>query len=266
MRRTFHSCAAFAALAVVVATPVVTRPAAAQLAPGSTVTFSGVANATDLGSPGVFLQFLGPVTVDPAGLTRSFAPLGRPGQPATAAIQNFVVGVGPQSVPGVLQLGQFRFDLTHLPSGRYGQDQCYVAPAVGQQCTPYQFPSYELSPFYLENLATPGTDDVFTALISFDVTGTVTARGVTQTFFGTISTTFVGASFQEALGGLEATGLQGVPFTGRFVVGGPAAVASAAQLAPAMMVTPEPGTVLLVASGLLGVGGVAARRRRRPAA
>ena len=102
---------------------------------------------------------------------------------------------------------------------------------MGQRCTPFQSPGFELPPFYLENLATPGTADVFTALVSFDVAGTVTARGVTQSCFGTISTTFVGASFQAALMGREKTGLQGVPFTGRFVVGGPAAVASAAPAA-----------------------------------
>lgn len=262
MRSITLPCTALAVLAAV-ATPVVARPAAAQLAPGSTLTFSGVANATDVGSPGVFLDFLGRVTVDRAGVTGGFAPLARPGQPATGAIANLTVGSGPQQIGQVLQLGAFRFDLTHLPTGTYGQDECYVAPLVGQKCTPYQFPAYTLSPFYLENLATPGTDGVFTALISFDVAGTVTAYGQTQNFRGTISSIFVGASFQEALGGLEAYGLPAVPFTGRFVVEHDVrALGASAQLAPAMMVTPEPGTVMLVATGLLGVAGVAARRRR----
>ena len=257
MRSTTLPRAAATALSIVAST-ILATPAAAQLAPGSTLTFTGSANATELGSPGVFLEFLAPVTLQRAGTTRSFSPLVRPGQTTTASLGAFVVGAGPQSVPGLLQVGASRFDLTALPSGRYGQDECYVMPEVGQQCTPFQFPSYELSPFYLQNRATPGADGLFTALIAFDVAGTVTTRGVTQAFFGTITSTFVGASFQEALAGLEATGLQGVPFTGRFVVGAPARPALGS---PALTVTPEPGTVMLVATGLLGVAGVAARRR-----
>jgi len=259
MRSTTLPRAALVALAATVM-PVAAESAAAQLAPGSTLTFSGAANATDLGSPGVLLEFLGPVTLDPAGFTRGFASLGRPGGPRAATIADFVVGVGPQPVRGMLQVGQFRFDLASLPSGSYGQDECYVMPAIGQRCTPFQFPGYDVSPFYLENASTPGTDGMFTALIAFDVAGTVTTGGKTQTFRGTIGTTFVGASFQEALAGLEAYGLEGVPFTGRFVVDGPRPLVAAALAAPT--VTPEPGTVMLVATGLLGVAGVAARRRR----
>jgi hypothetical protein len=253
MRRTSQTRAALAALAVLVASPIVSRPAAAQLTAGSTLTFSGAANATELGSPGVFLEFLGDVALDGSGLTGDFASLAHAGQPTTATIANLTVGVGPQQIREVLRIGPYAFDLARLPSGAYAQDQCYVLPAAGQRCTPYQLPGYDLSPFYLENLATPGTDGILTALVSFDVAGTVTAHGVTQAFFGTISTTFVGASYQEALAGLEAAGLQGVPFKGRFVVQSAAAV-----------VTPEPGTVLLVATGLAGVAGVTARRRRRP--
>lgn len=259
MRSSTLQSAAFAAL-VVAALPLAT-PAAAQLAPGSTLTFTGAANATDLGSPGVLLAFLGRVTAVPGGATGGFTSLVRPGQPATGSIEDLVVGTGPQQIARVLQFGPYRFTLTALPSGAYGQTDCYVAPAVGQRCTPFQSPGDALSPFYLENAATPGTTDVFTALIAFDVAGTVTAHGVTVPFTGTFSSTFVGASFQAALGGLEATGLAGVPFTGRFVVQAPTAVAVGSVASPSVSVTPEPGTVLLMATGLLGVAAVVRRRR-----
>ena len=224
-------------------------PAAAQITPGSTLVFSGTADATDIGSDGVLLSFLREVTADPSANTGAFAALNAEEHGASGTMEPLVVGHGPQPIESFLQIGGYTFALASVPSGPYGQDDCYVAPAVGQRCTPYQLPAYELSPFYLENLAAGGSDALFTALVSFDVQGTVTGHGATSAFAGTFTTRFEGLSYQEALVGLERSGLHDVPFTGRFV-----ATASTS-------VAPEPSTIVLVATGLAGVA-VAVRRRR----
>lgn len=263
MRRTSRPCAALAALAIVASASVAIAPshAAAQIASGSTLVFSGVTDATDLGSPGVLLDFMKHVTADPSANTGTFATLNRPKKGQTGNIAPMVVGNGPQAVSKFLKIGGFHFDLSFVPSGAYGQDECYVDPAVGQRCTPFQLPSYELSPFYLENRASGIPQAPFTSIIAFDVVGTVRGRGTTTDFFGTIVTTFVGVSFQEALLGLEAFGLEGVPFTGTFVAGGPTTLAASSLAATSVSVAPEPSTVALMATGLVGVAALARRRR-----
>ncbi len=244
--------------------------ATAQVAPGSTLRFTGMADAMDLGSPGVLLDFDKRVTADPLGGTGTFASLNpkpkkpgkKPAKGANGSIRSITVGNGPQSVRKFVQFGPYKFDLEYVPSGVYGQDDCYVAPEVGQRCTPYQSPGYELSPFYLENLAAaPGSDAMFTALVKFDVAGLVTAHGRTSGFTGTFTTMFEGVSYQEALGGLEQYGLEDIPFTGSFVADGPAFRMMA--LSAQTTVTPEPSTVMLMAIGLVGVMVVARKRTRR---
>jgi hypothetical protein len=266
MRRTPARRAALAALtlATAAAATTLTSPAAAQVAPGSTLTFTGTADATDLGSPGVQLDFAKHVTADPSANTGTFASLNSAHRGANGSIESLVVGSGPQQVRKVVHFGPYKFDLQVVPSGSYGQDDCYVAPAVGQRCTPYQLPGYDLSPFYLENVAASGSDAMFTALVSFDVAGTVTAQGRTSDFFGTITTTFEGLSYQEALMGLEQFGLEDVPFTATFTAGRrPARVRALASVAEASTVAPEPSTAVLLVTGLAGVAGLA-RRRRKP--
>lgn len=247
--------AAFAALALAATAP---TPADAQIAPGSTLVFSGTADASELGSPGVLLDFAKHVIADPAANTGTFASLDRQHGVAVGSIETVTVGNGPQHTRKVVHFGPYRFDLEYVPSGQYGQDECYVPPTVGQRCTPYQLPGYELSPFYLENVAAASSDAMFTALVSFDVAGSVTARGRTSTFTGTFAAVFEGLSYQEALGGLEQYGMENVPFTGTFVVGG---TAPAARLAAAATVTPEPATAALMAIGLAGLAALARRRR-----
>lgn len=240
-------------------------PAAAQLTPGSTLVFSGTADAIDVGSDGVLLDFTTHVMADPSANTGSFASLNNPHHGAVGSAETITVGHGPQPVRKFVHFGPYKFDLVAVPSGAYGQDDCYIMPAVGQRCTPYQFPSYELSPFYLENVA-GGSDAMFTALVSFDVTGTVTAHGRTASFTGTITSTFEGLSYQEALAGLEQFGLEDVPFTATFVVDGGATRASAMLFSAAdAAVVPEPSTVALVATGLAATAALARRRRARRA-
>jgi hypothetical protein len=243
------------------ATAALASPATAQTSLG-TLVVTGVADATELGSPGVLLDFTQHVRIDPAANTGIFAHLNNGGAGAAGSMGSITVGSGPQPVSSVLHIGGFRFDLAFLPSGAFGQDDCYVAPAVGQQCTPYQLPGDELSPFYLENVAAGGSDAMFSAIVSFDMTGTVTGHGQRHAFTGTITAFFEGLSYQEALMGLEQHGLRGVPFTGTFVVGADGAHAATVASASASVV-PEPSTAALVAAGLAAMAGVARRRKRQ---
>jgi hypothetical protein len=243
----------------------------AQVAPGSRLTFTGTADATDLGTPGVALDFVPQVTTQAGGNTGTFASLDRRGG-TVGTIADLVVGQGAQVIPGFLVFGDYRFDLAALPPGPFGQSQCYVAPAPGQQCTPYQSelndprPTDPLSPFYLTNLASDDASaPIAGALVAFNLVGTVTGpAGGTSEFFGTIATTFDGLSFQEVLGGLEGLGAVGLPypaitFTGTFVAGRPTFAAGLADVT----VTPEPASAALVAGGVAALGLARGRRRRR---
>ena len=229
--------------------------AGAQITAGSRLDFAGTADAVDVGTPGIALTFR-PATVTAAATsTGTFAGLGG----LTGTVRDLMVGAGPVDLPGFLTLGGYTFDLRFLPSGGYGQDDCYVYPAPGQRCTPFQsdgpppFPEpnpYGLSPFMLENDASGDDAAPVNSVAWFNVVGSVRGpAGETTDLLGTISAEFRGLSFQEALYGVENGGITGMRFSGRFV---------------ATTVTPEPGAYALVATGLVGVAAVA-RRRRRPA-
>lgn len=256
MGRSTFARAAAAALTALGAAALTSAPAGAQIAAGSQFTFSGTADATDVGADGVVLAFGAYAAASGAGNTGSFAAFNALPGGAPVTLANVLVGVGPQPVPAFLTVGGYTFALAALPSGRYAQDDCYVAPQVGQRCTPIQTPGTALSPFYLANEATGDPDYPFVALAAFDFVGTVTdPAGFTSAFTGTISTRFVGASYQEVLQGLEAQGLDGVPglpFEGTITAG--PIVSTAA---------PEPGTVALVGAGLAAVAAAGRRRRRR---
>jgi hypothetical protein len=249
--------------------------ATAQLTAGSRLSFTGTADATDLGKPGVLLDFRPTVSVATATNTGTFATLNRTsGNGVTGSISDLLVGQGRQRISNFLVVGGYRFDLLSLPSGSYGQGQCYVAPDVGQLCTPYQSalgdprPTDRLSPFYMANVASQHPAASTDARIAFDLIGTVTGPGgATSNFSGTIATTFVGLSFQEVLFGLEmlgehGQGFPGIDFTGTFVIGSQFRTASLDDDDVMVTVNPEPGTIAFVATGLL-VAGAAARRRRR---
>jgi hypothetical protein len=279
--------AASAALVLACAAVLPAAPLSAQIAPGSTLVFTGVADVTDVGLPGVMLAFDKRVTADPSANTGTFASLNRRNG-AIGSIDDFRVGNGPQSLDTFLRVGAYTFDLRAVPSGPYGADDCYVWPELGQRCTPYQSvigdptDNVGLSPFYVENVASGDPNAPLTALAAFNVLGTVSGPGrTTSDFFGTIGATFVGQSYQEVLITLERAGLQGVTFTGTFVVGSPVraatvgstvgstavpAFARASSLASpvtvaADTVVPEPSTVALLITGL-GALGVTLRRRR----
>lgn len=262
MRSLFARSAAVAALAfaaTTVATVAVATAAGAQIAPGSTLTFTGTADAIDVGLGGVLLDFAPRVVAAPSGNTGTFASLNKDGGPGVSGhIDAIRVGNGPQSIPDFLTLGGYRFTLISIPEGSYGQDACYIDPAPGQTCTPYQSvqgdPSVNagLSPFFVENVASGNPDAPINSTAAFQVLGTVAGPdGAMSGFVGTISASFIGLPYQYALYTLEQQGLQGLTFTGTFVAGG----------AVVGTVVPEPATYALVAAGLVGVGGVARRRR-----
>lgn len=261
---------AVAALALVLTTAATT--AAAQIVPGSRLTFTGTGDATDLGLPGVVLDFQPRVVARATGNTGTFASLNRgAGAGVSGSIADLLVGRGPQHIDNFLVLGGYRFDLESLPSGPFGQSQCYVAPAPGQLCTPYQselgkpLPTDPLSPFYLANLPSGDPSAPITSVVAFNLIGTVTGPGgVTSSFFGTISSVFAGLSFQEVLGGLEGAGmieqaLPGITFTGTFFAGGRA---FGSDEFAGTEVVPEPATLMLVAVGVAGVAKLARRRRQ----
>ncbi len=268
MRSLFARRAVLAALAftaTTVATAAVATAAAAQIAPGSTLTFTGTADATDVGLGGVFLNFVPRVVAAQSGNTGSFASLDSRGAGVSGQIDDIRVGNGPQSIPNFLTLGGYRFTLTSLPTGPYGQDACYIDPAPGQTCTPYQSvqgnPSVNagLSPFFVENVESGNSDAPINSTAAFRVLGTVAGPGGAMSdFVGTISASFIGLPYQYALYTLEQEGLQGLTFTGTFVAG--ASITGAAD--GGLAVVPEPATYALVAAGLVGIGGVARRRRR----
>ena len=221
------------------------------MAAGSRLDFVGTADAVDIGRPGIVLSFWpGTVTAGTTS-TGTFATLGG----LAGGVRDVTVGAGPMDLPAFVTLGGYTFDLRFLPSGSYGQDQCYVEPEPGQQCTPFQsdgpppFPEpnpYGLSPFMLANQ--PSGDGALNSAAWFNVVGTVHAPdGSASDFYGTISSDFQGASFQEALYYVENGGVEGLQFAGSFVT---------------FTATPEPSAYALVGAGLLGVAGVG--RRRRP--
>ena len=271
-----RSFLAASAAALAFSAGAVAQPAAAQIAPGSTLIFSGTADATDVGLGGVVLDFTKHVVAASSGNTGAFASLNTRGNGATGKIADVRVGNGPEYIANFLQFGGYKFTLFGLPSGPYGQDACYVDPVPGQTCTPYQsvqgnpMVNAGLSPFYVANTASIDPTAPINSTAAFDVFGTVSGPGGAMSLFtGTIASSFVGLPYQYVLYTLEQQGLQGLNFTGTFTTG-PGVLAGAQERAtlagtvftPDATVTPEPATLGLVAVGFVGAMAAARRGRR----
>ncbi len=254
----------------VIATALLAAPAAAQITPGSTFTFRGVANASDIGLGGVMLDFSPKVIAAASANTGSFGVFNTDADGGMSGdVAGIRVGNGDNPVANFLTLGGFRFSIASLPSGMYAQDACYVEPELGQTCTPFQSVQGDpavnagMSPFYVANLDSGDPDAPMNSTAAFALLGTVTGPdGYVSTFTGTVASSFVGLPYQYVLYTLEQDGLQDVTFTGRFVAG---PVIGRTDAVPPIdtAVTPEPATYALLGFGLAGVAGVSRRRKAR---
>jgi hypothetical protein len=127
--------------------------------------------------------------------------------------------------------------LTFLEGGVFQSANCGAAPVAGQTCTP------PLSPFMFANVAGG-------SIAIFDVHADLVQGPDTSPYVGLFSLQFAGLPFQQVLAQLA----QGQSVTGLYS----AAFGTRSPSTP----TPEPGTVLLLAAGVVGM--TVLRKRSRP--
>ena len=132
--------------------------------------------------------------------------------------------------------GYVHFDLNYINDGAFSSAQCFLAPAVGQVCSP------DGSAFSLVNLPGGGST------ASFSVSGFVrnSLDGSLSTFTGVYTTQF-NVPYQVVLAAFATVGYIDNTYSGTFT----------AQIIP---VVPEPATMLTFGAG---AALLAARRRRK---
>jgi hypothetical protein len=200
--------------------------------PTGTLNITGSLRLTTSG--GLFIDILnGGLVRGETGSTGSFASIM---SGTTGTMLDFQPNVGSVDVPGILTIGGFTFNLQQVFAGVFASASCSASPAApGQICTPAG------TAFNLVNLSANSST------ASFRVGGTVMNGGGTSNFTGTFTTQFDNQNFQQAsAAALSATGLQ---------------TAFSAQLTATSSVVPEPSSYLLMATGLVALGGVVVRRR-----
>jgi hypothetical protein len=198
----------------------------------------------------------GTFTVDPFTQTGVFVPLAG----TIGSASDFTFATAPINQP--ILLANFltfaanpllRLDLTFINLGVFGQANCFAAPAAGQSCSP-SFPALVtpanpagVSPFNLSNITSTSST------LSFAVAGNLvnTVTGESTPFTGTFSTQFTGQNYQQILATWAAGGFATATYSGNFVTGSNP--------------IPEPGTMLLLSSGLIGIAARIRGRRKHSA-
>jgi len=147
------------------------------------------------------------------------------------------------SFPNWLTFGadpNISFELTYIQPGSFSSAECGLAPASGQTCT------LAGSPFNLSNAAAGAG---INSTVSFGVQGIVhnLATAEQSTFSGTFSTQFVGRPYQSVLATISAGGSERATYSANFEV----------------TAIPEPATLALCGSALLGLAFVRRRNRQR---
>jgi PEP-CTERM motif len=205
-------------------------------------TFNGagslLANGTaGIGQP-VNLNFTTPIIAVPS-LTGIFGSILTG---STGVVQNITVGTGAFNVPNFITIGGYTFSLTNVASGTFSPATCFVAAAVGQNCSP---PG---TPFNFSNVSN-GNGGISTSA-SFSISGMVTTPA-SQSFAydGIFTSQFANMSYQQLEAAIDA--------------GTSVPVSYSLNIVAAASTVPEPATLTLMGSGVLGLLGVVGLRRRR---
>jgi hypothetical protein len=173
---------------------------------------------------------LGGTTVTIADLNSAVEPVG-----TLFADQNFINFLAAPTFPSLL--------IDYIAVGTGGAAGCTATPpAGGQTCTPAG------SPFTFTNASEKiGTTTVIVSSVQFDFSG-VTSDG--QSSWGGIFTTQFNEPYQSVLTNIEAGSDTSAYSDSNLVI------------TETTTTTPEPGTLVLFGSGLLGVAGLVRRKIR----
>jgi hypothetical protein len=143
---------------------------------------------------------------------------------------------GAVATPSLLTIGAFTFDLASILPGSFSAAQCGAPAASGQTCTPSG------TAFNLSN------QTANSAVASLAITGTVRDGSGTSPFTGIFSAQFAEQNYQQLLAQVTQQGFIETSFSATFT---------------ATSVVPEPGSVALVATGLVAMAGFGLRRRQQ---
>lgn len=149
---------------------------------------------------------------------------------------DFVPVPGSYDGTTLLTIGGFTFSLGNILPGTFGAADCGAPEAAGQSCTP---PG---TAFNLFNLSSASS------IAGFRVDGQVADASGTSAFTGTFSTQFDTQSYQDVIAQVVREGELTTSFSATFTA--------------TQSVVPEPASIALVATGLVAVAGLGARRRR----